>query len=456
MNKPPTTSDTSSGNGEAQTYPTATIYSSYSPTTKPQLEQPKAQPIPHRLWELVGDLREAMGMEVWLLIQIPPSREWVKDHQDKVLYDLNNPENKQGDDKKKKNLENTQGHNKEKKTYEQVKLSEKRRQEYSELTEGLRTALFRERKNLKDKIALVIDSPGGSPKAAYQLAKFFRDYGNGFEAVIPRSAKSAATLLTLGADKIHFGTGAELGPLDARYTATDPKTSKRKKTVAVLDRVQMMQRMHASALDALELAMALLLIRTDESVTDLLPIAKDFAVGLTLPLMEKMDINEHTQMARVLKIAEDYAARLLEHHFSKLYYEGELNGEVEAGAEGLEIQAAIAGSTSRLDPQASRKKLGNQYAQMLAKHLVGAYADHGFAIDEEEARSLGGIGLPTVPRIASNHEDKIRLIVDELQEFLATYRNEPAGLTVIGTVQGPTHPAQGTERNKNVSTNTQA
>ncbi len=50
---------------------------------------------------------------------------------------------------------------------------------------------------------LVIDSGGGYAQAAFQIANLFRRHAGGFTAVVPRYAKSAATLLTLGADEIH-------------------------------------------------------------------------------------------------------------------------------------------------------------------------------------------------------------------------------------------------------------
>src|SRR4051794_10770999 len=66
------------------------------------------------------------------------------------------------------------------------------------------------------KVALVIDSPGGYADMAYRIARTFCRHSDGFTAVIPRWAKSAATLLTLGAEKVIFGHDAEIGPLDVQ------------------------------------------------------------------------------------------------------------------------------------------------------------------------------------------------------------------------------------------------
>lgn len=65
-------------------------------------------------------------------------------------------------------------------------------------------------------IALLIDSPGGYSKSAYQTATLLRHRCGEFTAIIPRYAKSAATLLALGASVIILNTDAELGPLDVQ------------------------------------------------------------------------------------------------------------------------------------------------------------------------------------------------------------------------------------------------
>jgi len=70
---------------------------------------------------------------------------------------------------------------------------------------------FNNNKNL----LLVIYSSGGSPGSAYLIGKLCREYCNGkLIAVIPRQAKSAATLLACAADEIHMGSLSELGPID--------------------------------------------------------------------------------------------------------------------------------------------------------------------------------------------------------------------------------------------------
>lgn len=64
-------------------------------------------------------------------------------------------------------------------------------------------------------VVLMIDAPGGDGLTAERIIKICRKYsGDGFEVVVPNRAKSAATMICLGADKIWMGSAAELGPID--------------------------------------------------------------------------------------------------------------------------------------------------------------------------------------------------------------------------------------------------
>ncbi|MBK1884674.1 hypothetical protein JIN85_19845 [Luteolibacter pohnpeiensis] len=64
-------------------------------------------------------------------------------------------------------------------------------------------------------ILLIIGSRGGRIEPAYLISKNCKAVSKErFVAVIPRRAKSAATLIALGADEIHMGSMSELGPID--------------------------------------------------------------------------------------------------------------------------------------------------------------------------------------------------------------------------------------------------
>jgi hypothetical protein len=162
------------------------------------------------------------------------------------------------------------------------------------------------------KVAVILDSPGGHAAVAYKLAKFFRQHCGGFIAVVPSFAKSAATLLVLGAEKIIIGEHAELGPLDAQET-DDEEGEQR----SVLNSVQTLERLNAFAMKSLDEAMQLLLARTGLKMKTVLPYAIRLASNLVRPLMENIDVVRYTETSRILKVAEEYAIRLLQPKYNK-------------------------------------------------------------------------------------------------------------------------------------------
>jgi ClpP class serine protease len=69
--------------------------------------------------------------------------------------------------------------------------------------------------NREKSILLTLLSAGGTIESAYQISKLCRSFTQKkFIVTIPRQAKSAATLLALGADQIHMGSLGQLGPID--------------------------------------------------------------------------------------------------------------------------------------------------------------------------------------------------------------------------------------------------
>lgn len=192
------------------------------------------------------------------------------------------------------------------------------------------------------RIALLIDSPGGSAKCAYQIATLLRRHCGGFVAVVPRYAKSAGTLLALGVATIKMGEQAELGPLDAQLR--DDETEEWR---SALDEFQALERLNAFALEVADRSMMHLIPRTRKKVDTLLPKVLHFAADLTKPLLDKTDPVRYTAASRALKIAEEYASRLLQ------------------------------------------PKYPTTKAQQIARHLVEKYPDHGFVIDRQEAESFG-------------------------------------------------------------------
>ncbi len=191
-------------------------------------------------------------------------------------------------------------------------------------------------------VALLVDSLGGYAKCAYQIADFLRKHCGSYKVVIPRRAKSAATLLSLGADEIIMGDCAELGPLDAQFIDRE-----REEYSSALNEVQSLERLHAFSLEALDKTTIFLLQNSGKKLETVLPMAMHFVSELVRPLFEKVDAVRYTERSRVLKVAEEYATRLL------------------------------------------RSKYSIDESRDIARKLVEKYPEHGFMIDRDEAMSLG-------------------------------------------------------------------
>ena len=67
-------------------------------------------------------------------------------------------------------------------------------------------------------VLLVLVSRGGYPIPAYQISKLCRESAHEkFIVCVPRHAKSAATMICLGADAVHMGPLGHLGPIDPQW-----------------------------------------------------------------------------------------------------------------------------------------------------------------------------------------------------------------------------------------------
>ena len=68
--------------------------------------------------------------------------------------------------------------------------------------------------NLPNKITLYLYTRGGDTMAAWSLINLLRQFCNNYEVIVPSKARSAGTLISLGADNIVMTKQATLGPID--------------------------------------------------------------------------------------------------------------------------------------------------------------------------------------------------------------------------------------------------
>lgn len=182
-------------------------------------------------------------------------------------------------------------------------------------------------RDCKGRLNVIVDSGGGDIDAAYNLSMLFRKYGtNELNFIIPRWAKSAATLLVCSGDRILMSPIAELGPLDPQITQMNP----------LENRLEQFSPLHIeSTLDMIR----------QEFIKGNDKLANALMERLQFPLTLGGFIKSH-------EISEQYLAKLLE--------------------------------TRML---AESKKVGD--SKTIAQKLTRGYADHGFCINIDEVKELG-------------------------------------------------------------------
>lgn len=77
--------------------------------------------------------------------------------------------------------------------------------------------------DLSNGLVLIVSSPGGDPLAAEGIIKVCRTYSKtgAFTAVVPGQAKSAATMICMGAEQVIMGPASELGPVDPQVARVE-------------------------------------------------------------------------------------------------------------------------------------------------------------------------------------------------------------------------------------------
>ena len=177
-----------------------------------------------------------------------------------------------------------------------------------------------------DRLDVIVDSGGGDIDAAYNLAQLFRRYGRQrLVFIVPRWAKSAATLLVCGGDSVLMTPVAELGPVDPQITEMNPLER----------RLEQFSPLHIES--------TLELIRDEYKAGN-----KQLADGLMQRLQFPLTLGSYKKS---MELGKQYLIKLL----STRMLGGKTHQEVEA----------------------------------VAKRLTEGYADHGFCINLQEAQAIG-------------------------------------------------------------------
>ena len=193
-----------------------------------------------------------------------------------------------------------------------------------------------------DTLEVLIHSPGGHADPAYKLMRYFRRKAKKVNVIVPLLAKSAATLMCLGADAIFMGELAELGPLDVQLS--DPVETG-EKSLSPLNEFKSMEFLADHAIEVLDLFSSVMQDRYGMSVRDSLSEMIPCVTAMMKPLYEAVDPLIMGEHRRDLAVGEQYAKRLL-------------------------------------------MSTGNAHVDDIVHRLVWDYPSHEFDIDFEEAKTL--------------------------------------------------------------------
>lgn len=85
---------------------------------------------------------------------------------------------------------------------------------------------------------LLLASPGGDGETAIRLVRSLQARCTELTVLLPDMAKSAATILCLGADRIVFGPGGDLGPVDPQMRYPNGTLASAKELVEAVDEAE--------------------------------------------------------------------------------------------------------------------------------------------------------------------------------------------------------------------------
>ena len=191
---------------------------------------------------------------------------------------------------------------------------------------------------------LILNSPGGSIEIAFWIAKAIREKCRNFDVMVPDSAKSAATLIALTADRVLLGQLGELGPLDPQMP--DPSGTGLRSPLQIVKGLEFLRNYY---LESFDVTVFFLLDRVSMDVSRTMDRAVELLSPIADSLYRSIDYRELGEASRDLAVSEAYASEAMR----------------------------------RWSP------LEEGVADSIVRQLVWEYPDHGHIIDVEEANRIG-------------------------------------------------------------------
>lgn len=156
-------------------------------------------------------------------------------------------------------------------------------------------------------VFLLLVTPGGSPDAAYIIARHLQLQYERFLLFVPGLCKSAGTLMALGAHELVISNYGELGPLDVQLSKKD-ELGETQSGLVGLDALGQLQK---TAYDTFEEFFLNTRIRSGLTSQMCGRIATDLTNGLFTPIYGQIDPLHLGETGRAMSIAQKYGERLI-------------------------------------------------------------------------------------------------------------------------------------------------
>ncbi len=217
-------------------------------------------------------------------------------------------------------------------------------------------------------IDVILQTTGGTINPAFQIIKMLRRHAEKVNIIVPWLAKSAGTLICLGADKILMTELSELGPLDSQIS--EEHEEDRSKTTSALNGFNALEQIREHAIETLDMTTKLIFNRSRMKTSRAFQLASEFSAKTCSPLYNQLDPKQIGLCARALDLGEKYGKTIL-------------TGDM---------------------------KWDKEKARRTVERLVWDYPDHDFVIDLDELKEL------ELPAILI--DNKLTKTLDDMRESL--------------------------------------
>ena len=222
-----------------------------------------------------------------------------------------------------------------------------------------------------DDLDVLIQTPGGDADAAYVITKLLKNHAKKISILVPLFAKSAGTLICLGADEIILTEISELGPLDSQIP--EHQDGGPQKYTSALNGLKALEQVQLHTIQTLDIAIKMIHSRSGMKMNEVVHLAAEFCGQTSGTLYSQLDPKKIGEYARALDIGRRYGETIL----------------------------------TRL------MKWNATDAKNTVRKLVDNYPSHDYVIDIEELRSLG---LPS--KLA---DDLLTESLEKMRDFLLDF-----------------------------------